>query len=273
MFIPFGYYQGTAGPAYDSDAQAFFTAVEGGGDTLTTTEKDAVNDLVVDLKADSLWTNLRILYPFVGGTSSSTKWNLMNPQNTDAAYRVTWNGTGTFASTGITGVSSFYGNTHFNTDDWTLNRYQGVYCNTATAGNGYDMGCNTGGVGNNNVIIVEYGNNTAYYGDGGFLTTSNSSGKGNVMGTITSGGATGTIYLNGTSSGTNSAAGNDDFDRPMTIFCDNRANGTDEVSPTEFNTGRQLATIYLGDGSLDDTDASNMHDILTDFNTALSREA
>ena len=272
FFTPFAN-MATQGPSYDSDAQAFFTAVEGGGDTLTTTEKSAVNDLVLDLKADSLWSTLRILYPFVGGTSSSTKWNLINPEDSDAAYRVTWSGTATFASAGITGVTNFYGNTHFNTDTWTTNRYQGVYCNVATNGSGYDMGCNRGGVGNNNVIIVEYGNDTAYYGDGGFLTTSNSSGKGHVMGTITNSGVDGTIYLNGTSGGTNNAVGNDDFDRPMVIFADNRANGTDEVSATEFNDGRRIATIYMGDGALDSTDAGNMHDILTDFNTALSRQA
>ena len=273
MFTPIGFYQ-TFGPDYDSDAQAFFDAVEGGGDTLTTTEKDATNQLVLDLKADSLWTNLRILYPFVGGTSSSTKWNLKNPEDSDAAYRITWSGTATFEAAGITGVTNFFGNTHFNTDTWTLTRYQGVYCNVDSAAGRYDMGCNRGGVGNNNVIIVEFQNNsTAYYGDGGFLTTSNSSGKGHVMGTITNSGVDGTIYLNGTSGGTNNAVGNDDFDRPMVIFADNRANGTDEVSATEFNDGRRIATIYMGDGALDSTDAGNMHDILTDFNTSLSRQA
>ena len=93
MFIPFGFMSSpTAAPpaGFDPDAQAFFTAVTNGGDTLTTTEENAVNQLVLDLKANSQWTIAKFIYPLVGGTATSHKWNLKDPQDTDAAFRVTW---------------------------------------------------------------------------------------------------------------------------------------------------------------------------------------
>jgi len=46
------------GTGFDPDAQAFFTAVTGGGDTLTTTEENAINQLVLDLKSANIWTSL-----------------------------------------------------------------------------------------------------------------------------------------------------------------------------------------------------------------------
>lgn len=90
---------------YDPDAQAFITA----SGITSTTQKNAINNLVIGLKADSLWTPIKALYPFVGGTASTHKWNLKDPRDLDAAYRIIWNGTITHNSNGINGTG--YGNT------------------------------------------------------------------------------------------------------------------------------------------------------------------
>ena len=50
--------------ATDADADAFIAAA---GIT-DATQKSAINTLVVGLKADSLWTKMKAIYPFVGGT-------------------------------------------------------------------------------------------------------------------------------------------------------------------------------------------------------------
>lgn len=47
---------------YDTDAQAYFTAVEGAGGTINAAGKTAYNNLIVGLKADSLWTRLDRLW-------------------------------------------------------------------------------------------------------------------------------------------------------------------------------------------------------------------
>lgn len=60
---------------YDTDAQTFFTTA---GIT-DTTQKAAVNQLVLDLKANSLWTKMVAVYPFVGGDATKHSFNLKNP--------------------------------------------------------------------------------------------------------------------------------------------------------------------------------------------------
>lgn len=97
------------GGGYDPDAQAFITAAG-----LTDTgQKDAINDLVLDLKSASLWSKLLAFYPFVGGSASSHKYNLMDPQDTNAAYRLTFNGTVNHTSNGIQSSSGGYADTNW----------------------------------------------------------------------------------------------------------------------------------------------------------------
>lgn len=98
MFIPFGFFA-TQGSGYTPETDAFIAAVEGGGDTLTTTEKNAVDALVVDLQAASLFSTMGYLYPFVGGTSTSMKWNLRDTTTAE----IIWYGGMTFSSQGILG--------------------------------------------------------------------------------------------------------------------------------------------------------------------------
>ena len=77
-------FQATLGRAIDSDAQAFITAA---GIT-DSTQQAAITNLVIGLKNDNLWTKMKAIYPFVGGTAASHKFNLKNPLDTNAAYRL-----------------------------------------------------------------------------------------------------------------------------------------------------------------------------------------
>lgn len=81
----------------DPDAQAFITAAS----ITDPTQQSAVNQLVVDLKAASLWTKMKAVYPFVGGSASSHKWNLKDPRDLDAAFRITFSGGITHNSNGV----------------------------------------------------------------------------------------------------------------------------------------------------------------------------
>ena len=166
-FIPYGFYKSPA-VAYDSDAQAFFTAVEGGGDSLTTTEKDAVNTLVVDLKADSIWSDILYVYPFVGGTASAHKWNLKDPQNTDAAYRLDFGTSITHSSNGIIGSAGgaqSFADTHYVASTAGATAHSiGMYFNqgmTANPNNWYDYGQYDGS--NDNMISLGFSNKTTKY--------------------------------------------------------------------------------------------------------------
>lgn len=87
-----------SGGGIDPDAQAFITAA---GIT-DPTQQSAINTLVVSLKGYSIWTKMKSIYPFVGGTSSTHKWNLKDPRDLDVAFRLVFNGGWTHSSTGAT---------------------------------------------------------------------------------------------------------------------------------------------------------------------------
>jgi hypothetical protein len=92
-----------ASVSYDADAQLFFNAESAAGVTLTTTEMNAVNQWVIDSKAANIWTKFKAIYPIVGGTATSHKFNLKNPADTNAAFRLVFAGGLTHSSSGILG--------------------------------------------------------------------------------------------------------------------------------------------------------------------------
>lgn len=104
----------TTRKGYDANALAFITAA---GIT-NTGQQQAINNFVVNLKAINLIQTgfvdfstpansiIKALYPFVGGTAASHKWNLINPVDSDAAFRLVFGGTVTHSSMGIKGDGS-----------------------------------------------------------------------------------------------------------------------------------------------------------------------
>ena len=91
---PFTFMSAPAG-GFDPNAETFFTAA---GIT-DLTQKDAVNQLVLDLKADSLWSLMKVIYPLVGTTSSQQSYNLVDP----TTYQIDWLGGWSFSSNGALG--------------------------------------------------------------------------------------------------------------------------------------------------------------------------
>jgi hypothetical protein len=80
----------------DPDAQAFITAAA----ITNPTQQTAINTLVVSLKANGIWTKMNAIYPMVGGTAFSHKFNLKNPLDTNAAFRLVFSGGWTHSSNG-----------------------------------------------------------------------------------------------------------------------------------------------------------------------------
>ena len=121
-------------PSFDADAQAFITAA---GIT-DSTQQNAIDALVVGLKADSLWAKITALHPMVGGTATTHKYNLKDPQDLDAAFRLTFAGGWTHDANGITGNgTNAYADTHFNTfTEWGsgINVGWSVYLRNTDAG-------------------------------------------------------------------------------------------------------------------------------------------
>jgi len=125
IYVPSG-----GGGAFDPDAQAFITAAA----ITDPIEQSAVNQLVVDMKDAAIWTKMKAVYPFVGGSATSHKWNLVNPVDSDAAFRLVFNGGWTHSATGaLPNGTNGYADTFFNTDDVTSTGLQsfGVYLRNA----------------------------------------------------------------------------------------------------------------------------------------------
>jgi hypothetical protein len=66
----------------DADAFAF---VEAAGIS-DPTQQLAVNTLVLGLKSNNLWTKMQVIYPFIGGTAYSHKFNLKNTNTFTATF-------------------------------------------------------------------------------------------------------------------------------------------------------------------------------------------
>jgi hypothetical protein len=123
----------------DADAQAFLNAA-----VITDgTQASAVNTLVVDLKSAGVWTKMKALYPMVGGTAASHKFNLKDPRDLDAAYRLVFNGGWIHSSNGaLPNGTTGYANTFFNPfNNLSIdNTHMSYYSRTNNARDSYDMG-------------------------------------------------------------------------------------------------------------------------------------
>jgi hypothetical protein len=93
---------------YDADAQAFITAA-GITDAI---QKRAITVFVLALKSASIWTKFVAIYPMVGGTATTHKYNLKNPLDTNAAFRLSFLGGWTHSSTGALPGINGYADTH-----------------------------------------------------------------------------------------------------------------------------------------------------------------
>jgi len=124
--------------AVDADAQAFISAA---GIT-DLTQAAAINTLVNDLKTYGIWTKMKAIYPFVGGSATSHKFNLKDPRDLDAAFRLVFNGGWTHASTGAKpNGTTGYAKTFYNPSS-NLTPFLGYYSitNGNTGTDQIDMG-------------------------------------------------------------------------------------------------------------------------------------
>ena len=255
------------GSSNDSDAQAFIDAAS----ITNATQQTAINTLVVSLKDNSLWTNMKAIYPIVGGTSTTHKYNLKDPQDTDAAFRLTFSGGWTHSANGaLPNGTNARGDTHFvpNDDFSSFNELAlGYYSRSLLDASslGYDMGAFQSGKVTGLILMFldkfRYAlNQTSYelasntHTDGFFVA--NRSGAG--------GGGSTQAYRNGSlhSTGNQSTAA---------------SGATISMYIGAFSGGglygnKECAFAFVYDGSLDATENSNLYDAVQAFNTTLSRQ-
>ena len=130
------------GGGTDADAQLFITATG-----ITGTNATATNQLVIDLKAANIWTKMKAVYPLVGGSATSHKYNLLNPVDSNAANRLVFAGGVTHSSNGILGNgTNAYADTFLNPLTVFPSGFSsiGFYNKVATTNQGIYMGTTVG---------------------------------------------------------------------------------------------------------------------------------
>ena len=86
---------------------------------------------------------MKAIYPFVGGTASTHKYNLKDPQDTDAAFRLVFSGGWTHSSTGAQpNGTNAYADTKFNLTNFSAytNASTGTYLRTNISQLSVDFG-------------------------------------------------------------------------------------------------------------------------------------
>lgn len=145
----------------DADAEAFLTATG----IVDTTQKNAINTLVVSWKAAGVWTKAVAIYPIVGGTAATHKINLKNPLDTDAAYRLAFTGTWLHTASGMTPSGTAYANTFCIPNNvMTLGSGSiGYYSRTANLADSCEMGVQSTSGTARIAMYLEWTNNISYY--------------------------------------------------------------------------------------------------------------
>lgn len=267
MFTPFAFVK-SAETGLDPNAQAFLTATGITDPTITS----AINTLVVDLKANSLWTKFKAIYPMVGGTSTTCKYNLVDSRDLDAAFRLGFTAGITFASTGITGNGiNHFANTYLapNSHLSLNNTHISAYLRTnGTTSNSVEMGIQGGTDG----LFI------APYYDGGlqnFRAVNASQTGPSTLGVtipafyqanrIASG--TSKQYRNGSVLNTDSITSGTLSTRNIFLLAYN--SNSSPGSPA-FPSSRQNAFSSIGEG-MTDSEASTFYTIVQAFQTTLGR--
>ena len=131
----------TQQPTYAPETVAFMAAMG----LTDATIAGAVDALVLGLQNASLWGKFFALYPFVGSTIDTVKYNLINPQNTDSAFRLNLVGGWQIDANGLVGNGvNTYADTFFTPSVHNVaglnDTHISIYSRTANTGNGVDFG-------------------------------------------------------------------------------------------------------------------------------------
>lgn len=243
----------------DPDACAYLSAT---GIT-DVTQSNAINQLVIDLKADNLWTLMDAIYPIIGGTSFTHKFNLKNPLDTDSAFRLSFNGAWTHSSTGATATATAltYANSHLSMlNNTTIDDFHvSMYSRTDLNGAFYDWGTPTTNIqffSRLSNLIISDSYDTA--GGAGRITSASATSIGFFIASRTTP-IKHAVYFNGVSQAFNNTTVGSLVDTPIYF---GSSGGT--------GSGREYAFFTIGVG-LDDTQSLNLYNAIQIFQTTLGR--
>jgi hypothetical protein len=247
----------------DADAQAFVNRVYTAGGSLSTTEANAVNDLVIDMKADGIWTKMKAIYPMVGASAAVCAQNLISSSFT-CTFSTGW----TFASTGVTPSSAFMDTGLNMASELSQNNcHISVYLRTNLTNNGVSIGSGNSPLNGGVYIFPRLASTQSY-----FSVFNNTSGN-------TSGNVTSSLGL---FTASRIASASEQFFQNTTKTSRNNTSTTvqnynifigaynNQGTAERFDT-RQNAFTSIGEG-FTDTEQSNFYTAVQAMQTTLNRQ-
>lgn len=251
------------GARTDADATSFLTATAITDATITS----AIDTLVVDLKAYGIWSKMKAIYPFVGGTATTHKYNLINPTDSDAAFRLAFTGGWSHSANGVTpNGTNGYADT-FLTPSTSLilnSTHLSLYSRTNKSENGIDIG--TWGT-NYTYAHWNYGGTVAFRGINAASTT-------RALYATTNNFLIGSRIVNNNEMYFVNGIKFNDYGAPSTAL------PTTKLYIGAVNTGTNVGNYYsskqyafssIGDG-LSITESANFYTAVQKFQTTLGRQ-
>jgi hypothetical protein len=138
----------------DADAVAFLAAAGITDATITS----AICTLVTSMKANGTWAKMNAIYPMVGGTATTHKFNLKNPADTNAAFRLSFVGGWVHSANGaLPNGTNAYADTFFNPsiDNSANSSHLSYYSRTLVNQSKIEIGCYN--LTNYNQIAIAFG--------------------------------------------------------------------------------------------------------------------
>jgi len=252
-------------PNIDADAQAFLTAAAITDPTISS----SINKLVVDLKSAGVWSKMKAIYPMVGGTASTHKFNLKDPRDLDAAFRLQFFGGVTHDSNGIQGNgTNGYANTFISPASNLIQNstHLSFYSRTNISAEQVEISA-LANVPNRITLEIRYNgtfDSDLYNFSTGRVSTANANSTGFYV----------TSRINSTTH--KAFKNNSQLGSTNTGASGSLSNITNNLvllaqSPVINFSSKQCAFSSIGDG-LSDTEAANFYTAVQNFQTTLNRQ-
>lgn len=252
------------GVSYDADASAFFTAAS----ITDTTQKSAVNQLVLDLKSYNIWDKMKALYPVVGGSAGSHAVNLKTPGTYNLTFSTGW----THASTGMTPASAYADTGLTPSTTLSLNSaHLSFYSRTNSTGTYADMGVANNTTNLSAILIMSKWSDNKFYGqinDYDFTDNTVADSLGFFNGSRTASNVQKT-FKNGSIVTSKTVASTLLVGYSIPIGARYIQNVSGSPGYTSYSN-RQCAFASIGDG-LTDTEAADFYTAVQNMQTTLSR--
>jgi len=255
-----------SGPSYTARTTAFATAT---GIT-DTTILGALNTFDLGLISNGLDTKMYAIYPMVGGTASTHKYNFMDARDLDVAFRLTFSGGWTHSSTGTKpNGTNAYADTFFKPSvnlPSILNVHLATYSRTQIRG-GIDVGVsvlnschlsadlNQSGIYAFSNISTQYAANFSSNPSTGFFIANRESNVSNK------------IIRNGTILSTNTT----NVGTGGSLDAANIYIGSYNIGGASLFSAREQAFTSIGSG-LSNTDSTAFYNLVQAMQTTLSRQ-